>query len=623
MPTIIVDSDAPTVVSTSIPPTTNYIVEGIGTLDIVSGGFVSGLITISAGGTVNVSSGGTTLDTLVSSGGLQQVINGGIAIDTVVESVFDVFSEGFANFVTIGSNGRSFVDGAGTEEENTAILFGGQQIVQSGGFAFLTAIDSGGTQENFGQATLDGTTISSGGMLFLSSAGTALFTTNAGTEDVSLGGITSSPVVVAGGLEVISSGGTAISATIEGGTLELNGGSVAVGPIAFAATGGTLQIDSASTPSNRITGFVPSDRIVLTDVSFDLAGHVKLFLGNILTVLQDNQAYSLEFDSTQNFDGWHFKLSENASGNTVIALAGQRDDFNLDRTSDILFRDDTSGDTWVEAISNGGFKSWNQIGGSSTSFAEVGVGDFYGTGTADALFRNTSTGDTWIETISNDGFVGWNQIGGSDTNYSVVGVGDFFGNGTDDILFRNNLTGDTWFEAISNGASAGWTQIGGSDTNYAAVGIGNFFETGTDDILFRNNSTGDTWIEQISNGIFDGWHQIGGSDTHYAVVGVGDFFDNGTDDILFRNNSTGDTWIEGISNGAFKTWQQVGGSDTTYAVAGVGDYFGNGTDDILFRNNSTGDTWIEAINNGNGIVTQFTVSWQHVGGSDTSYTVKT
>jgi autotransporter passenger strand-loop-strand repeat protein len=127
MPTIIVDSDAPTVVSTSIPPTTNYIVEGIGTLDIVSGGFVSGLITISAGGTVNVSSGGTTLDTLVSSGGLQQVINGGIAIDTVVESVFDVFSEGFANFVTIGSNGRSFVDGAGTEEENTRFCLVGSR----------------------------------------------------------------------------------------------------------------------------------------------------------------------------------------------------------------------------------------------------------------------------------------------------------------------------------------------------------------------------------------------------------------------------------------------------------------------------------------------------------------
>jgi hypothetical protein len=84
----------------------------------------------------------------------------------------------------------------------------------------------------------------------------------------------------------------------------------------------------------------------------------------------------------------------------------------------------------------------------------------------DILFRNNSTGDTWIEAISNSTFAGWSQVGGSDTTYAVAAVGDYFGNGTDDILFRNNSTGDTWFEAISNGASNGWNQIGGSTTGY-------------------------------------------------------------------------------------------------------------------------------------------------------------
>ena len=32
-------------------------------------------------------------------------------------------------------------------------------------------------------------------------------------------------------------------------------------------------------------------------------------------------------------------------------------------------------------------------------------------------------GDTWFEAISNGAFTGWNQIGCSDTNYAVVGVG--------------------------------------------------------------------------------------------------------------------------------------------------------------------------------------------------------
>jgi hypothetical protein len=87
---------------------------------------------------------------------------------------------------------------------------------------------------------------------------------------------------------------------------------------------------------------------------------------------------------------------------------------------------------------NGAGAGWSQIGGSDTSFAAVGVGDFYGTGTSDVLFRNDSTGDTWIEAISNGAYAGWSPIGGSDTHYSVVGVADFYGNGTDDILFRND-----------------------------------------------------------------------------------------------------------------------------------------------------------------------------------------
>jgi hypothetical protein len=56
------------------------------------------------------------------------------------------------------------------------------------------------------------------------------------------------------------------------------------------------------------------------------------------------------------------------------------EDFLGNNTSDILFQNTTSGDTWFEAITNGALESWNQIGGSNTTYSVVGVGDFYGTG---------------------------------------------------------------------------------------------------------------------------------------------------------------------------------------------------------------------------------------------------
>jgi ELWxxDGT repeat protein len=298
----------------------------------------------------------------------------------------------------------------------------------------------------------------------------------------------------------------------------------------------------------------------------------------------------------------------------TIGTAPPADNFNSNNTSDILFRNSSSGDTWFEAMSNGAANGWNQIGGSDTHFSVIGVGDCYGTGTSDILFRNSSSGDTWFEAMSNGAFAGWHEIGGSNTSYTAYGAGDFYGNGVDDPLFRNTSTGDTWFESLSNGASTGWQQVGSSDTHYAIVGMGDFNGNDYTDILFRNTSSGDTWFEAMSNGKFAGWHDIGGSDTHYSVVGVGDFYGNGESDILFRNNTTGDTWFESMSNGVATGWHQVGGSDTNYSVAGIGDYFGNNTSDILFRN-SAGDTWFEGLSNG------AFASWNPIGGSNTSYSV--
>jgi ELWxxDGT repeat protein len=373
-------------------------------------------------------------------------------------------------------------------------------------------------------------------------------------------------------------------------------------------------ISGANTGSIFDPGRIPDFTVFNGEVLFngyDTSGHVGLWVTN------GTAAGTLEVGDLLN----HGVGGASSGGlDPTFLTDGLRiipplDNFNSNNTSDILFRDGASGDTWFEAVSNGAFNGWNQIGSSNTLYGVTGTGDFFGTGTTDILYRDASTGDTWFEAMSNGHFAGWNQIGGSDTHYSVAGVGDFYGAGTDDILFLNTSSGDTWFEAMSNGRFAGWSQIGGSDTHYSAVGLGDFYGGGADDIVFRNISTGDTWIEQITNGAFAGWHQIGGSDTHYSVVGVGDFFGNGTDDILFRNNSTGDTWFEAISNGTFAGWHQIGGSDTTYSVVGVGDYFGTNASDILFRNISTGDTWFEAISNG------AFAGWNQIGGSNTTYAV--
>jgi hypothetical protein len=213
---------------------------------------------------------------------------------------------------------------------------------------------------------------------------------------------------------------------------------------------------------------------------------------------------------------------------------------------------------------------WVDIGLASTAYSVVGTGLFeVGDGqnnTSDILFRNNATGDIGYYNIVNGGNAGWVHLGSSSTAYSVVGVGDFMGNGTDDILFRNNTTGDTGFFDIVEGSNTGWHDIGASSAAYSVVGVGDFMGNGTDDILYRNNTTGDTGFYEILDGVNVGWHDIGASSTAYSVVATGDYYGNGTSDILYRNNTTGDTGFYAMSNGVNTGWHDIGASSTAYHV---------------------------------------------------------
>jgi len=294
------------------------------------------------------------------------------------------------------------------------------------------------------------------------------------------------------------------------------------------------------------------------------------------------------------------------------------DDFTANGTSDVLFRNDATGDVGFYTISNGANTGWKDVAVSSTAYTLVGTSDFSGNGADDILFRNNTTGDTGFYEMVNGASTGWVDVGASSTAYTIVGTGDFTGNGSNDILYRDNSSGDTGFYAMVEGVNKGWVDVGASSTAYSVVGTGDFTGSGTDDILYRNNLTGDTGFYQLVNGVNTGWHDIGASSTAYSVVGVGDFFGNGTvDDILFRDNNTGDTGFYAISNGANTGWHDIGASSTAYSVVATGDYLGTGTDDILFRNNASGDTGFYAISN--GVVT----GWHDVGLSSTAYNVVT
>ncbi len=275
-----------------LDPAQNYAGETFVVLDDGSGGtdiVLYGSAVVGPGQTLVLSAGQTVSNLTVLPGGTLQVGSGATASGVVVESGGNetVGSGGVDIGATVASGG--FQDLFGTAS-GTVIIAGGSQTVEPGGTASGTVLDDAAVQDVFGFA--GGTVVSASDTQIVESGGTASGTT-----------------ISSGGSEIVLSGGLTIDTTIAAGTLALAVGADTGGTIAFAGTGGVLEIDGAA-PGVPIAGFVFGDVIDLRSlmpsagntVSFDPASGTLTVGGGgtvdtlILTGIAAGTGFSLAAD---------------------------------------------------------------------------------------------------------------------------------------------------------------------------------------------------------------------------------------------------------------------------------------------------------------------------------------
>jgi autotransporter passenger strand-loop-strand repeat protein len=236
----------------------------------------------------------------------------GLQIETNVMAVLSgqsvsgqSLTTGVLEVTTGGSATGTVVDAGGTEDvygvdANAIVSDSGYQYVLSGGIATDTLVSDPGTQVVSSGGTASGATISGGEQdVYGTAVGTA---------------------VDGGGIQIVEVGGTANATSINGGTLELMiGASAGNGPIAFAGTSGTLQIDGIAMPANTIVGLAPTDTIDLTGIG--IATSATLGANNVLGVQGGTSNVTLNLDPSQDYRVDDFVATPDGTGGTDITIA--------------------------------------------------------------------------------------------------------------------------------------------------------------------------------------------------------------------------------------------------------------------------------------------------------------
>ena len=329
---------------------------------VVSSGYTSGGLFLSAGEEIQVMSGGTAFAITLSSGGGMTVYNGGSAYEIYVSSSGVDAVWGSASNTVVYSGGVEDVEFGGTVTSTTVliggtvsvlsggtdistILSGGYQFVFPGGTAIGTVVNLLGQQIDDPGGTASGTIVNAGGAEYV--FGSAISTTvrGGGLQEVQLSGTAIGTLVNDGGSQLVH-GGTASGTIIDsGGALEIVGGAVYSGSVTVLAasgmvsgavlSGGTEIVSSGgiaddtvvSSAGSEVVSFggsaidttvVSGGAIDVTYLSYVAGGTASVTSSDMLTISVGGQTYAQQLSG--NYADEHFRLAQDTNSGTLITL---------------------------------------------------------------------------------------------------------------------------------------------------------------------------------------------------------------------------------------------------------------------------------------------------------------
>jgi hypothetical protein len=212
-------------------------------------------------------------------------------------------------------------------------------------------------------------------------------------------------------------------------------------------------------------------------------------------------------------------------------------------------------------------------------------------GKNDLVWRNETSGDTKVWKMNGTSFVSSTDLLQFGGNWRMAGVADFNGDGNADLLYRNmvDFSMVIWYMNGTNAASTA-TFAGPGDANWRVVAVGDLSGDGYPDIVWRHATTFSTavWVMREST-LLSVFALPTVPDANWQIKGLGDFNRDGQLDIVWRHgpSSTTNVWRmtnNGTTIGSIATLTSVG---APWDIVGVGDMNGDGDADLIWQASTT------------------------------------
>ena len=183
-------------------------------------------------------------------------------------------------------------------------------------------------------------------------------------------------------------------------------------------------------------------------------------------------------------------------------------DLTGDGFTDLVWRNGITGANFIWSLDAAG-NFLNQIDLPpvlDTNWKIGGTGDFNADGNTDIVFRNQASGENVVWIMSGTTLAGIEFLPPVvDPSWEIQATGDFDLDGRPDIVFRNQVSGDNvvWF---MNGTTFAGLEFLPSvtDTNWRIRGTGDFNRDGQTDIFWHNFANGDSLVWNLNRVAFSG-----------------------------------------------------------------------------------------------------------------------